>query len=108
MHRLQKLEWIPITIDEKAHIVQTAVWPCALYSAESQYVGPKHFQKPRRAAATTLTENHTFSSAHLACGALNPRLQDPLVFVISRPHVYNPEMAQSIVQDVCNFTGRMS
>ena len=115
IRRLQKLEWIPISIDEKAHIIQTAVWPCALYSAEIQFVGPKNFQKLRRAATTTLTGNHKFSSAHLACSALNPRLQDPLIFVVSqalrsirRLYVYNSDMAKSIVQDVYNFQGRTS
>ena len=115
MRRLQKMEWIPINLENKAHIIQTAVWPCALYSAESQFVGPKIFQKLRRAATTTMTGNHKFSSAHLACGVLNPGLQDPLLYVISqalrsirRLHVYHPEMAQSFVDDVCNFHGKMS
>ena len=111
LKRVEKLSWLPIDINQKAKIIQTSVWPTALYSNDSHFMGSQIFAKLRRAACKALSGNHHFSSAFVACTALCPGLQDPLLFVLSnalrnlrRLHVYNPQMAIDFCAAVADFT----
>ena len=111
LKRAANLSWLPIDINQKAKIIQTSVWPTALYSNDSHFMGSQMFAKLRRAACRALIGNHPFASAFVACSALCPGLQDPLLFVISnalrnlrRLHVYCPEMAIEFCAAVAGFT----
>ena len=113
--RASRLEWIPMSIDAKAWMIQSAIWPVALYSAESQAIGLKHFRDLRRAATKALTGNHKTSSSFLACSTLCPNVMDPLLYVvisalrtIRRLATYNREMAQQFVCSVAAFEGDYS
>ncbi len=113
--RAQRLEWLPIDVNDKAHFIQTSVWPAALYSGESQAIGQKHFNALRRAATKALTGDHRFASTFLACSALCPELQDPLIYVVShslrsirRLYTYHPSLAREFVSYVVSFNGKFS
>ena len=41
--RCTKLRWIPMSMEQKARIIQTSVWPNALFGAENQLVGKTIF-----------------------------------------------------------------
>lgn len=45
--RLQRLEWIPASLAVKAKLIQSAVWPLALYSTDTTYIGQQHFTTSR-------------------------------------------------------------
>jgi len=108
--RASRLSWLPIDINQKAKILQTSVWPVALYSNDSHYMGPQLFAKLRRAACKALTGDHNFASPYVACSALCPGLQDPLLYVITnalrtlrRLSVYFPQMARDFCGAVVSF-----
>ena len=112
MARAGRLEWIPMSLDAKAWMIQSAIWPVALYSAESQAIGLKHFRDLRRAATKALTGNHKTSSSFLACSTMFPNMMDPLLYVvisalrtIRRLATYNHDMAQQFVHSVVAFDG---
>lgn len=80
--RLQKIEWLPTTLQKKAQYIQSAVWPLALYSADTVYIGQRHFEKLRRAALNALVGHWHSASSILACNCLSKHLQDPFFFVL--------------------------
>ena len=50
-HKLARLASQPRSIQNKAQLIQTAVWPAALYACEGHAVGVKHVHALRSAAA---------------------------------------------------------
>jgi hypothetical protein len=80
--RLQKIEWLPTTLQKKAQYIQSAVWPLALYSADTVYIGQRHFERLRRAALNALVGHWHSASSFLACNCLSRHLQDPFFFVL--------------------------
>ena len=109
INRANRMEWIPMDINQKAWMIQTAIWPVALYSAESQAIGLKHFRDLRRAATNALIGRHKTSSAFLACRTLL------LLYVvvqalrtIRRLVTYNKDMAEDIIKSVVAFQGDYS
>ena len=80
--RCERLKWIPMSITQKAKIIQTSIWPAALHSADTQVVSPKHFRTLRRAATVAMVGDHKLSSSMLACSVFGKILQDPLLFTI--------------------------
>lgn len=101
------------SIHEKASKIQTAVWPQAIYGAESQLLGDNHFVKLRRQAteALALIGHHKFASSYLALHILFDRVDDPLLFVIStalcslrRLFHHHPTLAQNMWREVLTST----
>ena len=113
--RAHRLEWLPIDVNDKAHFIQTSVWPTALYSAEFQAIGQKHFSDLRRSATKALTGDHQFASTYLACSTICPELQDPMLYVVCnalrslrRLYTYHPHLAKECVSYAASFTGKYS
>lgn len=111
--RCMKLRWIPISMEQKAKIIQTSVWPNALFGAENQLVGKNHFRDLRRAACTALMGDHKQASSIISCNTLFPGLQDPLMFVIiqslrsfRRIYSLNPQLAMDMYEFGKKFQGR--
>ena len=111
--RCVRLRWIPMSMEQKARIIQTSVWPHALYGAENQLVGKNHFRDLRRAACTALMGDHKQASSIISCSALFQGLQDPLLFVIiqslrsiRRIYSLNPQLAKDIYDFGKSFQGR--
>ena len=47
---LKRIKSLPLDIQTKAKLIQSAVWPMALYSADTSFLGMTHFQALRSAA----------------------------------------------------------
>ena len=80
--RLHRLEWIPATLQTKAKIVQSSVWPLALYSSDTIYIGSHHFTALRRAALTCLVGKWHYASQPIACTLLFRYLIDPFLHTV--------------------------
>ena len=101
--RLMRLSKHHISVHDKASKIQTAVWPLAFYGAESQLIGEAHFTRLRRQATEALVGHHKFASSFLALHILSPKVDDPLLFVIStalrslrRLFQYHPALANDM------------
>ena len=113
--RCERLKWIPLSIQEKAKMIQTAIWPTALYSADSLTLGAKHFDNLRRAATNALVYEHKIASTVITCACFSPALQDPLVFVVvqllrnfRRIVHYFPDKARAMFQFAKSFDQKNS
>ena len=111
--RCDRLRWIPIDIDQKARIIQTAIWPAALHSADAQMVGDKHWKDLRGAATRALVGQHKFACTYLGCSILSPSLQDPLLYTvcqllraIRRCAHFHPECAKAICDLAEKYDGK--
>ena len=83
IRRIQKLRHLPLGLQDKCKLIQTSIWPMALYAAEFTYVGQKHFQDLRRAVVTCLIGNRKMANPWIACFAISKFLKDPLLTVIT-------------------------
>ena len=81
--RLTRLGRHNLTIDERASKIQMAIWPLAFYAAESPFIGESHFVKLRRQATDVLIGKHKYASSMLALSILSPKVEDPMLYVIS-------------------------
>ena len=84
IQRLLRLKRLPISIQNKAGIVQTNVWPASLYGTDVTYVGKKHFERLRTSATDAIITKTKMTNTLLPMTVLHESLQDPLVFVILR------------------------
>ena len=82
IRRIQRIEWLPCDLQKKALFIQTAVWPFALYSCDTTYIGQKHFEKLRRATVNTLLGHWHSASPLLACNFLSKFLVDPFLHTL--------------------------
>ena len=82
IRRIQRIEWLPCDLQRKALFIQTSVWPYALYSCYTTYIGQKHFEKIRRAVVNTLVGHWHAASPMLACNFLSRFLVDPFFYTI--------------------------
>ena len=82
VRRIQRIEWLPCDLQKKALFIQTAVWPFALYSCDTMYIGQKHFEKLRRATVNTLAGHRHNASPLLACNFLSKFLTDPFLHTL--------------------------
>ena len=112
-NRIKRLKNLPITIQEKAHKIQTGAWTYGMYGVDTHYVGPQHFNKLRRAALEAFIGNKPHGSAWIAVNLLSKYIMDPLLFVIlsicrlvRRCYTYHPDIAKTIVQRASSFTGK--
>ena len=83
LERIKKLKHLPISIQQKAGLLQTNVWPVALHGCDATYIGQKHFTKLRSFAVETLITKTKFTNCLLPLCVLHQGLMDPLVYVIS-------------------------
>ena len=80
--RAHRLEFLPLSVQTKAKIIQSAIWTVGLYSADTIYLGGKHFQDLRRAATQAIMGKSKQASSWLTCFSLSSFLIDPFLHVI--------------------------
>lgn len=114
VHRIQRIEWLPCDLHKKALFIQTPVWPLALYSCDTTYIGQKHFDKLRRATVNALVGHwHNASpSPMLACNFLSKFLMDPFLYtlcqcirIVRRLATVQHDLAVKTVQTTAAFDG---
>ena len=112
VRRIQRIEWLPCDLQKKALFIQTAVWPFALYSCDTMYIGQKHFEKLRRATVNTLAGHRHNASPLLACNFLSKFLTDPFlhtlcqcVRIVRRPATVQPEITAQAVAFAASYDG---
>ena len=110
--RAKRLKSLPLNTQDKAAIIQASIWPMALYSADTSFLGMTHFQTLRSAALFAFIGKCNFASPWLACFSLSGRLLDPLLYVIlsilqsvRRLMTICFDEAMSIVRMACQFDG---
>ena len=84
IQRLLRLKRLPTSIQDKASIVQTNVWPASLYGTDVTYLGKKHFDRLRTAATDAILTKTKMTNTLLPMAVLHDSLQDPLVYVVLR------------------------
>ena len=80
--RLERLKNLPLSIEQKAVRIQVGVWSFALYAADTNFVGMKHFERLRRAAANAMLGAFHHINPFVACMCLSKFVLDPLLHVI--------------------------
>ena len=116
IHRIQRIEWLPCDLHRKALFIQTYIdqniWPFALYSCDTTYIGQKHFDKLRRATVNTLVGHWHNASPMLACNFLSKFLMDPFLYtlcqcirIIRRLATVQHDLAVETVQNAATYDG---
>lgn len=110
--RLQWLAWIPVSLAVKAKLIQSAVWPLALYSTDSTYIGQQHFTAVRKAAGKTLVGKWHNASNVIGCSSLSNFFLDPFLHtllqcfrVLRRIATIMPQLAKDTVKTAVEWTG---
>ena len=110
--RLHRLEWIPVSLQTKAKMIQSAVWPLALYSSDTTYIGKHHYTSLRRAAVNCLVGKWHNSSSVIGCTFLSKFLIDPMLHtmmqcarIIRRIASVMPDFAKQTIVDAVSWTG---
>ena len=110
--RINRIESLPCSLQKKALMIQTSVFPMAFYSADTVYIGQHHFTTMRRAITHALVGNWHNASPLVACCGISKFLQDPFVYVlchcartIRRLANVDPEGAASAVKFSFNYDG---
>eukprot|EP00438_Fugacium_kawagutii_P001979 Skav210047 [mRNA] locus=scaffold706:505896:511097:- [translate_table: standard] len=80
--RIRRLRHIPCTVQQKCRIIQTSAFPLALYAADSNYIGPSHFDDLRRAIVFAFIGARGFASPFMAPFALSKFLDDPFLVIL--------------------------
>ena len=84
IHRLQRLQKLPVPPSQKAHLIQTGIWPVALFGADVVYVGAKHLNKLRSVATTALVGKTSATMPHLALATVSKHVCDPVLYLLIR------------------------
>ena len=110
--RMHRLEWLPATMQVKARMLQSCVWPLALYSSDTTYIGMQHYTALRRAALTCLVGKWHNASPVVACTFLSKHLCDPFLHtvlqclrIVRRLASVRPELASETVADALEWEG---
>ena len=110
--RINRIESLPCSLQKKALMIQTSVFPMAFYSADTVYIGQHHFTTMRRAITHALVGNWHNASPLVACCGISKFLQDPFVYVlchcartIRRLANVDPEGAASAVKFAFDYEG---
>ena len=111
--RLERLKNLPLSIEEKAVRTQVGIWSFGLYAADTHYVGMRHFDRLRRAAANCMLGAFHHINPYLACMCLSKYLLDPLLHVIlvavrslRRLFSLNPLVAWKFVRMASTFEAK--
>ena len=81
-NRIRRIASLPTSIDHKARLIQSAVWPFALYTADTNYVGAHHIAKLRRAALNALVGDWNNSCPWLLGIVLSKHISDPFMYIL--------------------------
>ena len=110
--RLRRLGSQPRPLVNKAHLVQTSVWPAVFYGTEGRAVSVKHVAGLRSAAAKTLVGGHHHVNPHLALTCLSATLLDPepyqlvaMLRTLRRTLLKYPAVGRSILKLTCQASG---
>ena len=110
--RAKRIKSLPLDVQTKASLIQASIWPMALYSADTAFLGMTHFQTLRSTAFFAFVGKCNFASPWLACFALSKFLADPLLHVllsvlrsIKRLLSLCKEVAFGILDLAVNFDG---
>lgn len=110
--RMHRLEWLPATMQVKARMLQACVWPLALYSSDTTYIGMQHYTALRRAALTCLVGKWHNDSPVIACTFLSKHLIDPLLHtvlqclrIVRRLASVKPDLARETIADALAWEG---
>ena len=82
--RLEALQTPGTALLDKARLIQTAIWPAALYGFEGRLVSPECVQQLRSGACKALVGNRPSASPFLALSVLTPRVVDPEIFLLAQ------------------------
>ena len=112
INRIQGIEWLPCDLQKKALFAQMSVWPYALYSCDTTYIGQKHFEKLRRAVVNTLVGHWHNALPVLACSFLSKHITDPFLYTLCQCvrivrclATVQPETARDTVAFAVGFHG---
>ena len=110
--RMHRLEWLPATMHVKAKMLQSCVWPLALYSSDTTYIGMQHFTTLRRAALNCLVGKWHNASSVIACTFISKFLVDPFLHtvlqclrIVRRLASVKPELARETISDALAWDG---
>ena len=113
--RVEKLKYLPISIQDKAKRIQSGAWSFGLYGADTHFVSPRHFVPLRRAVIDAFVGDKQFASPWLTLTVLSKYIMDPLLYVvvtmirlIRRCYTYYPTMAQQLVRVAANYEGKIA
>ena len=82
--RLDTLQHPGIALLDKARLIQTAIWPAALYGFEGRLLHPDCVQTLRTCAGRALLGHRHSASSVLALSTLTPRVVDPEVYLLTQ------------------------
>lgn len=109
MHRL---EWLHAALQTKTKMLQACVWPLALCSSDTTYIGTHHYTSLRRAALSCLVGKWHSASPVIACVFLSRFLIDPMLHtvlqclrILRRIASVKPELASETLDDALTWTG---
>ena len=110
--RIEKLQWLPVTLQHKCERIQGSGWSYSLYGADTHYLGKTHFHGLRQSALKALGASHKTASPWLACTVLSKFLMDPLLWVIlcmlrsiRRLATISMDRAKNFIAFVVNYQG---
>ena len=113
IQRIRRLSHLPISLQEKMHKAQMAAWSVATYSADTTFVGPRHFHELRQAILHLVVGSKQGASPWLCCLNISSYLHDPLLHVVcnivrtlGRLGRCQPTLAHDIVEQASAYNGR--
>ena len=80
--RLSVIQQSGTSLLDKARLIQTSVWPAALYGSEGRLLSPAKVGNLRTAACKALIGERPSASPFLALSAVTPRVSDPEVYLL--------------------------
>ena len=110
--RIHRLEHLPVPFAQKLVKIQAAAWTVALYSADTTYVGPRHFQALRRAVIRAVVGHKPNASPWIGCFATSCTILDSFLHVlcavsrsIRRLAHFQPAIASEFLQLASQYDG---
>eukprot|EP00438_Fugacium_kawagutii_P033784 Skav218498 [mRNA] locus=scaffold3758:36377:39745:- [translate_table: standard] len=107
--RIRRLRHLPCTVQQKCKLIQTSAFPLALYAADSNFIGPSHFDDLRRAIVFAFIGSRGFASPFMAPFALSKYLDDPFLVIlytiacqVRRLHKIDAPLAQQFLTLACS------
>lgn len=80
--RIEKLQSLPLTLQQKCERIQASGWSYSLYGADTHYLGKTHFHGLRQSALKALGAYQKTASPWLACTVISRHLMDPFLWVV--------------------------
>ncbi|CAE7445849.1 unnamed protein product [Symbiodinium sp. CCMP2592] len=108
LKRLSNLQRQHRPLLDAAHLIQSGVWPAALYGMEGHVPPAAKLDQLRSAAAKAMLGDRSSMSPHLALCCLTPQVSDPAVFLLNqclqalrRLLIVLPELGERWLQCSC-------